>query len=171
MSAGHQVVVEMDGGSIGADDQACKTMGAEIVRSAQDVYDRSELIVKVKEPQPNEYGLLREHQLLLTYLHLAPDPRQTEALIQSKCTAIAYETVTNAHGGLPLLAPMSEVAGRLSVQAAARSLEKTVGGCGVLLSGVPGVQPAEVVIVGAASWGKMRPDCLGDGRAGHDLGS
>ena len=106
------------------------------------------MIVKVKEPQPNECKMLRPGQLLFTYLHLAPDPEQTEALMKSGCTAIAYETVTDARGGLPLLAPMSEVAGRMSVQVGAHCLEKEQGGTGILLGGVPGVPPANVVILG-----------------------
>ncbi|MDP2193681.1 MAG: alanine dehydrogenase, partial [Alphaproteobacteria bacterium] len=119
-----------------------------ILPTLEDVYASSDLIVKVKEPQPRELPLLRDHHTLFTYLHLAPDPDQAEALLNSGCTAIAYETVTDAAGGLPLLAPMSEVAGRMSIQVGAWCLEKHQGGSGVLLGGVPGVSPAHVTIIG-----------------------
>ena len=122
--------------------------GAEILFSAKEVYERSDMIVKVKEPQPSEYDLIKEDQILFTYLRLAPDPQQTEGLIKSKCIAIAYETVLDHNGRLPLLAPMSEVAGRLSVQAGAHCLEKAHGGRGILLGGVLGVLPAYVSIIG-----------------------
>jgi alanine dehydrogenase len=146
---GHDVLVEKHAGEgIGiADDQYVKA-GARLAASAQDVFARSELIVKVKEPQPKECKLLSEGQVLFTYLHLAPDPAQTRGLIKSGCVAIAYETVTDGRGGLPLLAPMSEVAGRMSIQAGAHALEKAQGGLGVLAGGVPGVAPADVVILG-----------------------
>ena len=146
---GHQVIVQHDGGkSIGLTDEMYRKAGAEIWESAADIFARADMIIKVKEPQPNECAMLRPGQLLYTYLHLAPDPDQTRALIASGCTAIAYETVTDRTGGLPLLAPMSEVAGRMSIQAGAHALEKAQGGSGVLLGGVPGVMPAEVLVIG-----------------------
>jgi alanine dehydrogenase len=146
---GHQVLVQTGAGQgIGFDDDAYKAAGAEIAPTAADVFAKAEMIVKVKEPQPIECKMLRPGQLLFTYLHLAPDPEQTKGLLESGCTAIAYETVTNARGGLPLLAPMSEVAGRMSVQVGAHCLEKEAGGSGILLGGVPGVSPAKVVILG-----------------------
>jgi len=146
---GHDVIVETNAGAgIDADDGAYQAAGARIVPTARDVFDQSDMIVKVKEPQPSEWAMLRDGQLLYTYLHLAPDPEQTKGLIESGCTAIAYETVTDAHGGLPLLAPMSEVAGRLSIQAGATALQRPNGGRGVLLGGVPGVPPSKVVIIG-----------------------
>jgi alanine dehydrogenase len=147
---GHQVIVETGAGAgISATDAHYERAGAEIVASAQEVFARAEQIVKVKEPQPGEWGLLRPGQVLFTYLHLAPDRAQTQALIASGAVCIAYETVTAPGGGLPLLAPMSEVAGRMSVQAGARSLERENGGSGILLGGVPGVPPAHIVIIGA----------------------
>ena len=140
---GHDVIVETKaGGGIGFSDRAYQAAGATIARSAAQVFAKAEMIVKVKEPQPKECKMLREGQLLFTYLHLAPDPDQTKALMKSGCTAIAYETVTSARGGLPLLAPMSEVAGRMSVQVGAHYLEKQPGGAGILLGGVPGVRAA-----------------------------
>ena len=146
---GHQVVVQHDGGkSIGLTDDMYRKAGADIWDSAEEIFARCDMIIKVKEPQPNECAMLRPGQLLYTYLHLAPDPDQTRALIASGCTAIAYETVTDRNGGLPLLAPMSEVAGRMSIQAGAHALEKAQGGSGVLLGGVPGVMPAEVLVIG-----------------------
>lgn len=146
---GHQVVVETHAGSgIGLENDSYAAAGAEIVDSAEEVFQRAELVVKVKEPQPVECRMLREGQVLFTYLHLAPDPEQTRLLVESGCTAIAYETVTDEDGGLPLLAPMSEVAGRMSIQAGAHCLEKAQGGNGTLLGGVPGVAPANVVIIG-----------------------
>ncbi|MDX1576286.1 MAG: alanine dehydrogenase [Kiloniellales bacterium] len=146
---GHQVLVETDAGTgIGFDDETYRAVGAEIAGSAEEVFAAADMIVKVKEPQEREYGLLREGQILYTYLHLAPDLPQTRGLIESGCIAIAYETVTNARGGLPLLAPMSEVAGRMSVQVGAHCLEKEQGGSGMLLGGVPGVAAARVVIIG-----------------------
>jgi alanine dehydrogenase len=146
---GHQVLVETQAGNgIGQSDAQYTAAGAQIAANAEEVFARAELIVKVKEPQPAECERLREGQVLFTYLHLAPDPKQAASLLESGCVAIAYETVTDAHGGLPLLAPMSEVAGRMSVQAGAHSLEKAQGGAGVLLGGVPGVSPARVVILG-----------------------
>lgn len=146
---GHSVVVEtMAGYGIGFDDDDYRAAGARIVDSADEVFAAAELIVKVKEPQPVEIKRLTERHTLFTYLHLAADPAQANALMASGCTAIAYETVTNDRGGLPLLAPMSEVAGRMSVQVGAHCLEKPQGGAGVLLGGVPGVQAAKVVILG-----------------------
>ncbi|HUK66980.1 MAG TPA: alanine dehydrogenase [Anaeromyxobacteraceae bacterium] len=145
----HQVIVETGAGQgIGMPDSAYEAAGAIIVRSGAEVYERAELIVKVKEPLAGERKLLKPGQVLFTYLHLAPDREQTRDLVESGATCIAYETVTSASGGLPLLAPMSEVAGRMSIQAGAYFLEKAHGGLGVLLGGVPGVDPAKVVILG-----------------------
>jgi alanine dehydrogenase len=147
--AGHEVLVERGGGaSIGFDDAAYGAAGAHIAADAAEVFARSDMIVKVKEPQPEECRALRKGQVLFTYLHLAPDPRQAELLLASGATAIAYETVTGRDGGLPLLAPMSEVAGRMAVQAGCHSLEKAQGGSGTLLGGVPGVEPARVLVIG-----------------------
>lgn len=147
--AGHTVFVEtLAGDGIGMGDADYVAAGAEIVASAKDVYEKAEMVVKVKEPQPVECRMLREGQTLFTYLHLAPDPEQAKLLQASGATCIAYETVTDVRGALPLLAPMSEVAGRMSIQAAAHCLEKAQGGNGVLLGGVPGVAPAKVVVVG-----------------------
>ena len=146
---GHKVIVETNAGAvIDLDDDRYRAAGAEIVPDAASVYGRAELVVKVKEPQPSEIAMLREGQVLFTYLHLAPDRAQTEGLIKAGCIGIAYETVTDERGGLPLLAPMSEVAGRMSIQAGAHALEKEAGGRGVLLGGVPGVPPAKVVVLG-----------------------
>jgi alanine dehydrogenase len=146
---GHRVLVESGAGAgINIDDAAYEAAGAEIVAAAGAVFGRAELIVKVKEPQPSACALLREGQVLFTYLHLAADPAQAEGLMASGCTAIAYETVTDRHGRLPLLAPMSEVAGRMSIQVGAHCLEKHQGGSGVLLGGVPGVHAAKVVVIG-----------------------
>jgi len=146
---GHQVLVETNAGSgIGFDDQAYVAAGAGIAKNAAEVFAKAEMIVKVKEPQAVECKMLHKGQLLFTYLHLAPDPDQTKGLMESGCTAIAYETVTSARGGLPLLAPMSEVAGRMSIQVGAHCLEKAQSGAGILLGGVPGVAPARVVIIG-----------------------
>jgi alanine dehydrogenase len=146
---GHKVVVESGAGTgIGFEDQAYEKAGAEILIRAADVFAAAELIVKVKEPQPEEVRALREDQILFTYLHLAADRALTEALLRSGAVAIAYETVTDNVGGLPLLAPMSEVAGRMSVQVGAHCLEKEQGGMGILLGGVPGVAAAKVVILG-----------------------
>jgi len=146
---GHQVMVEKNGGAaIGFLDEAYQENGAIIGADPKQVYDFSDLIVKVKEPQESEYKLLREGQILFTYLHLAPDLKQANALIQSNCIAIAYETVTGPGGSLPLLRPMSQVAGRLSIQAGASCLEKPKGGSGLLLGGVPGVYSGNVVVLG-----------------------
>lgn len=147
---GHEVIVETGAGkAIGFSDDLYMSSGAEIKYSAKDVFANSELIVKVKEPQPSEVAMLRPEHTLFTYLHLAPDVALTDSLINSGATCIAYETVTDASGNLPLLAPMSEIAGRMAVQAGAHSLEMEAGGRGVLLSGAPGVSPAEVLILGA----------------------
>jgi alanine dehydrogenase len=152
---GHQVAVETAaGGGIGLADTDYEAAGATIVASAKDVFERAEMIVKVKEPQAPERKMLRSGQVLFTYLHLAPDADQTRDLIASGATCIAYETVTSPSGGLPLLAPMSEVAGRLSIQAGAYFLEKAHGGHGILLGGVPGVDPAKVVIIGGGTVGR-----------------
>lgn len=146
---GHDVVVETGAGlGIQADDAAYIAAGATIAGDAKSIFASADMIVKVKEPQPSEWVQLREGQILYTYLHLAPDPEQAKGLMASGVTAVAYETVTDARGGLPLLAPMSEVAGRLSIQAAAHSLTKPQGGRGLLLGGVPGVSAGRVVIIG-----------------------
>ena len=146
---GHEVLVEHDAGiGIGVSDAHYEAAGAKVVASAAEVWQSAEMVVKVKEPQAAERRLLREGQVLFTYLHLAPDPEQTKDLVASRATCVAYETVTSPAGGLPLLAPMSEVAGRMSVQAGAYFLEKAHGGLGVLLGGVPGVDPAKVVVIG-----------------------
>jgi len=146
---GHDVIIETKAGmGIDADDAAYQAAGATIVGSAKEVFERSDMVVKVKEPQPSEWAQLRDGQLLYTYLHLAPDPEQTKGLLASGCTAVAYETVTDDRGGLPLLAPMSEVAGRLAIQAGATSLQKANGGRGILLGGVPGVLPAKITVIG-----------------------
>ena len=149
VAAGHEVLVQTGAGAgIGADDAAYRAAGATVVATAGDVFASADLIVKVKEPQPMELAMLRPGQILFCYLHLAPDPDQTRGLIDSGCIAIAYETVTDERGGLPLLAPMSEVAGRLCVEVAAFSLRKQAGGKGMLMGGVPGVPPARVVVLG-----------------------
>ncbi|MBI3148910.1 MAG: alanine dehydrogenase [Betaproteobacteria bacterium] len=146
---GHQVLVEAKAGAgIGASDEEYRKAGARVQDSAAEVFAQAAMIVKVKEPQAEERRRLRPGQVLFTYLHLAPDAAQTQELVASGATCIAYETVTSSAGGLPLLAPMSEVAGRMSIQAAARCLEREAGGMGVLLGGVPGVDNAKVVILG-----------------------
>jgi alanine dehydrogenase len=146
---GHEVFVETKAGSgIGLEDSDYEAVGARIAANAEEVFDQAEMIVKVKEPQAVERAMLREDHVLFTYLHLAPDAPQTEELVKSGATCIAYETVTDRRGHLPLLAPMSEVAGRLSIQAGAWCLEKAHGGSGTLLGGVPGVEPAKVMIIG-----------------------
>ena len=145
----HAVVVQAGAGAgIGAADTEYTAAGARVLPTAEEVFERAEMIVKVKEPQAAERKRLKRGQVLFTYLHLAPDPEQTRDLLSSGVTAIAYETITAPGGGLPLLAPMSEVAGRMSVQAGAHCLEKAQGGMGVLLGGVPGVPPAKIVILG-----------------------
>ena len=149
VSHGHRVVVEtMAGHAIGLEDEHYVRAGAEIAGGAEEVFARADMVVKVKEPQPEECRRLRAGQVLFTYLHLAPDPGQTRMLLESGVTAIAYETVTDARGGLPLLAPMSEVAGRMAIQAGAHCLEMEQGGRGMLLGGVPGVAAGRVVILG-----------------------
>lgn len=149
VSRGHEVMVEHRAGlGIGFGDEIYRSSGAIIVQNSSEIFETAEMIVKVKEPQPEECKRLREDQILFTFLHLAPDPHQAELLMSSGCVAIAYETVTDEHGGLPLLTPMSEIAGRLSIQAGAHCLEKSQGGRGMLLGGVPGVPPASVVIIG-----------------------
>jgi alanine dehydrogenase len=146
---GGTVLVEKNAGlGIGILDDEYVVAGAQIIDTADEVFDRAELIVKVKEPQPVECKRLREGQTLFTYLHLAPDPQQTRLLKESGVTAIAYETVTQSQGGLPLLTPMSQVAGRMSIQAGAHCLEMAQGGSGILLGGVPGVSPGNVVVIG-----------------------
>ncbi|MGB0659850.1 MAG: alanine dehydrogenase [Mangrovicoccus sp.] len=147
--SGHRVTIETGAGlGIGAEDAAYETAGAVIAKDAQSVFAAAEMIVKVKEPLAQERALLRPDHLLFTYLHLAPDEAQTRDLIASGATCIAYETVSDAAGGLPLLKPMSQVAGRLAVQAGATALEKSKGGRGVLLGGVPGVMPGKVAVIG-----------------------
>lgn len=149
VAAGHQVFVESGAGAgIDFSDEAYRQAGADILSDAPAVFGAADMIVKVKEPQPAEIVLLEPRHALFTFLHLAPDPAQAEGLLRSGATCIAYETVTSARGGLPLLKPMSEVAGRMSVQAGAHYLEKEQGGRGVLLGGVPGVAPARVAILG-----------------------
>jgi alanine dehydrogenase len=147
---GHEVYVQAGAGSaIGLDDEHYAAAGAVLLKEAAEVFAKAEMIVKVKEPQASEIAMLREGQILYTYLHLAPDPEQTAGLIRSGAVCFAYETITGPGGGLPLLAPMSEVAGRMSIQAGAAHLEKSKGGMGVLLGGVPGVPSAHVVVLGA----------------------
>ena len=146
---GHEVWVQAGAGAaIGLGDDQYRAAGALMAADADEAFGRGEMVVKVKEPQPAEIARLRPGQILYTYLHLAPDPEQTLGLVNSGAVCIAYETVTGPGGGLPLLAPMSEVAGRMAVQAGAAHLEKSKGGMGVLLGGVPGVAPAQVVILG-----------------------
>lgn len=146
---GHEVLVQKGAGfGIGLFDEQYVAAGAKIVDTAEEIFASADMIVKVKEPQPSEWKQLREGQILFTYLHLAPDPEQARGLVESGCIAIAYETVTDHRGGLPLLAPMSEVAGRMSIQAGAHCLEIAQGGRGMLLGGVPGVPAAKVVILG-----------------------
>ncbi len=147
---GHEVLVETNAGDgIGVGDDVYTQSGAQIVGAPEEIFERAEMIVKVKEPQANERKMLRDGQLLFTYLHLAPDPEQTKDLVESGAICIAYETVTSPRGGLPLLAPMSKVAGRMAIQAGAYCLEHPHGGLGLLLGGVPGVDPGKVVILGA----------------------
>ncbi len=146
---GHEVMIQSGAGvGSGFTDESYTAAGATISDTAEDIFASADMIVKVKEPQANERKMLREGQILFTYLHLAPDPDQTRDLLASGCTAIAYETVTDSKGGLPLLAPMSEVAGRLAPQTGSWALQKANGGSGVLLGGVPGVRPANVAIIG-----------------------
>ncbi|WP_424982843.1 alanine dehydrogenase [Maritalea sp. S77] len=146
---GHELYVETNAGAgIGAANDVYEQAGAKILNTAKEVFDIADMIVKVKEPQANERAMLKPGQILYTYLHLAPDPEQTKDLVESGAVCIAYETVTDNAGGLPLLKPMSQVAGRMSIQAGAAALEKAHGGRGVLMGGVPGVAPAKVVVVG-----------------------
>ncbi|MEQ8315485.1 MAG: alanine dehydrogenase [Gammaproteobacteria bacterium] len=146
---GHEVLVQQDGGAgIGFSDEDYQRAGAVIAEQAKEIFQQAELIVKVKEPQPEECKMLREGQVLFTYLHLAPDPEQTKALLESGATCIAYETITDDDGDLPLLAPMSVVAGRLAAQQAAHCLEKAQQGSGILMGGVPGVPGADVLVIG-----------------------
>jgi alanine dehydrogenase len=152
---GHQVLVETQAGAgIGCGDDDYEAAGATVVAEAAEVFARADMIVKVKEPQANERRMLREGQILFTYLHLAPDPEQAKDLIASGAVCIAYETVLDGRGGLPLLAPMSQVAGRMSIQAGAYALERAHGGAGILLGGVPGVAPAKVVVIGGGVVGE-----------------
>lgn len=149
LAAGHQVLVQENAGiGVGFSDEDYRAAGADIASDAAEVFARAEMIVKVKEPQPQECKLLRSGQTLFTYLHLAPDPTQTELLLESGASCIAYETITDSAGGLPLLAPMSEVAGRMAAQEAAHCLEKAQQGSGVLMSGVPGVPGAQLLVIG-----------------------
>ena len=152
---GHQVIVETNAGvGIGRSDDDYRAQGAEIVDTAEEIFARADMIVKVKEPQASERKQLREQQILFTYLHLAPDPEQTKGLVDSGAICIAYETVTDAKGRLPLLAPMSQVAGRMSVQAGAHCLERAQGGQEILIGGVPGVAAAKVVVIGGGVVGE-----------------
>jgi alanine dehydrogenase len=168
---GHKVLVETKAGEgIGATDADYEKAGATIAKTAPEIFKAADMIVKVKEPQAAERKMLRRDQVLFTYLHLAPDPAQTTDLVASGATCIAYETVTSAAGGLPLLAPMSEVAGRMAVQAGAYFLEKAHGGIGILLGGVPGVAPAKVVVLGGGVVGTHAIDvALGMGASVHVL--
>jgi alanine dehydrogenase len=151
---GHEVLVEAGAGDgIGVQDADYQRAGGRIVAAATEVWATAELVVKVKEPQASEYAYLRQGQVLFTYLHLAADRAQAEALVESGCTAIGYETVTGPGGSLPLLSPMSEVAGRMAVQAGAHCLERGAGGAGILLGGVPGVRAANVVVLGGGTVG------------------
>ena len=154
-ASGHRVLVEVNGGAgIGFYDDEYIAAGAQMAAAPEEIFAKADMIVKVKEPQANECKMLRPGQILYTYLHLAPDAEQTKLLIESGAICIAYETVTDRKGGLPLLAPMSEVAGRMSVQAGAHHLEKSNGGRGVLLGGVPGVAPAKVLVIGGGVVGE-----------------
>ncbi|MCE5265371.1 MAG: alanine dehydrogenase [Deltaproteobacteria bacterium] len=151
---GHTVLVEKGAGvGSGFDDKAYQAAGAQIVKTAKEIYGRADMVMHVKEPLPAEYPLIRKDQIVFTYLHLAADEKQTKALIKSKCIAIAYETVQRPDRSLPLLVPMSEVAGRMSIQEGAKYLESPTGGSGLLLGGVPGVDPATVLVIGAGTVG------------------
>ena len=153
-SHGHTVLVEKNAGiGSGFDDKAYATAGAEIVKTAKEIYDRAEMVMHVKEPQPAEYPLIRKDQIVFTYLHLAADETLTRAMIRTQSIGIAYETIQKADGSLPLLIPMSEVAGRMAIQEGAKYLEMEYGGEGVLLGGVPGVDPATVLVIGAGTVG------------------
>ena len=152
---GHEVAIEAGAAAgIGVSDEVYADMGVKVVESAESIFAESDMVVKVKEPQLNECAQLSQGQVLFTYLHLAPDSKQTTALLESGVTAIAYETVTGPDNSLPLLAPMSEVAGRLSAQAGAHCLERAQGGCGVLMGGVPGTEPAKVLVIGGGVVGQ-----------------
>lgn len=154
IAAGHQVIIETNAGQgIGKSDDDYRQAGAEIVTTAAEIFAKADMVVKVKEPQKVEYEQLRKDQILFTYLHLSPDEAQTQGLLQSGCIAVAYETVTADNGTLPLLAPMSEVAGRMATQVGAYHLQKANGGLGALLGGVPGVAPGKVVILGGGAAG------------------
>ena len=156
--SGHEVLVQTGAAAgIGFSDADYQRVGAKIAATAEEIFASADMIVKVKEPQPQECAMLHKGQVLFTYLHLAPDPKQTEALVKSGATCIAYETVTAPDGSLPLLTPMSEVAGRMSVQVGASCLQKANGGRGILLGGVPGVAPAKVVILGVACPARTQP--------------
>ena len=159
VSDGHEVFVESNAGEgIGMSNADYVAAGAKVLATAEEVFARADMIVKVKEPQLGECAMLRDDQVLFTYLHLAADPGQTAALVKSGTTAIAYETVTAKDGSLPLLTPMSEVAGRLSIQAGAFALQKANGGRGILLGGVPGVRPAKVLVIGGGVAGANAAD-------------
>ena len=170
VSAGHEVLIQKGAGvGAGFDDAQYVAAGAVIIDTAEEIFATADMIVKVKEPQAVERKMLREGQVLFTYLHLAPDPQQTKDLMESGATCIAYETVTDRSGGLPLLAPMSEVAGKLAPQVGAWTLQKANGGRGVLMGGVPGVGPANVMVIGGGGskaykidgkWGRKRPTSL-----------
>src|SRR2546430_3138941 len=165
-TAGHEVLVESGAGSgIGVDDAQFRAAGAAIAAQAGEVFERADLVIKVKEPQPAECEMLRQGQVLFTYLHLAADPVQARGLMKSGITAIAYETVTAPNGSLPLLTPMSEVAGRMSIQVGAASLQKANGGFGILLRGVPRVPPAKVVSLARGVAGTHAADMAGGPRA------
>jgi len=154
IQAGQTIIVETNAGAgIGASDKDYQDLGAEIVSTAAEIFKHADMIIKVKEPQAEERAMLRKGQILYTYLHLAPDPEQTKDLIKSGAVCIAYETVTDDNGDLPLLKPMSQVAGRLAIQVGATALQKVGGGRGVLLGGVPGVAPAKVVVIGGGDVG------------------
>lgn len=151
---GHTVLVEKNAGiGSGFEDKAYAAAGAEIIKTAKEVYDRSDMVMHVKEPMPSEYTLIREDQIVFTYFHLAADEELTRAMIKSKSIDIAYETIQKGDGSLPLLIPMSEVAGRMAIQQAAKYLEMEYGGEGILLGGVPGVEPATVLVIGAGTVG------------------
>ncbi|MEK7244362.1 MAG: alanine dehydrogenase, partial [Thermodesulfobacteriota bacterium] len=151
---GHTLLVEKGAGSgSGFEDKAYVAAGAEIVKIAKEIYDRSDMVMHVKEPMPSEYKWIRKDQIVFTFFHLAANEALTKAMIESKSIAIAYETIQKADGSLPLLIPMSEVAGRMAIQEAAKYLEMEYGGEGVLLGGVPGVEPATVLVIGAGTVG------------------
>lgn len=151
---GHKILVEKNAGiGSGFEDKVYQEAGAELVKTAKEIYGRAEMVMHVKEPLPEEYPLIRKDQIVFTYLHLAADEKQTKALMKSKCVAIAYETVQKSDRSLPLLVPMSEVAGRMAVQEGAKYLESPSGGSGILLGGVPGVEPATVLVIGAGTVG------------------